>query len=109
MPLLMLCADPLVGRVFAIPDKLRQTALDAPRLALIGFLFGQTQIYLNSIPQAIRRYDRTAMVESAFGIVVPLSTVGVLWLGSGLYAKSGSMRLRVNEGVSLLTLDGLWS
>ncbi len=82
---LLVCADSLVGTVFAIPDALRQTTLDVLRLASIGFLFGQTQIYLNSIPQAIRRYDWTATVESVFGILVPLGTVGVLWLGYGLY------------------------
>lgn len=83
--LLLLFADTLLSSVFAIPDKLHHTVLAALRLAAIGFLFGQTQMYLNSIPQAIRRYDRTAIVESAFGIIVPFSTVGVLWLGYGLY------------------------
>lgn len=83
--LLLLFAEPLVERVFAIPAELHETALDTLRLASVGFLFGQTQIYLTSIPQAIWRYDRAAMIESAFGIVVPFGAVGVLWLGFGLY------------------------
>lgn len=83
--ILLLFAEPLVDKVFAIPAELRETALNTLRLASIGFLFGQTQFYLSSIPQAIRRYDRTAIIESAFGIVVPFSIVGVLWLGYGLY------------------------
>lgn len=83
--LLLLFADTLVSSVFVIPDELRHTVVPALRLAAIGFLFGQTQVYLNSIPQAIRRYDRTAVVESAFAIIVSFSTVGVLWLGYGLY------------------------
>jgi O-antigen/teichoic acid export membrane protein len=83
--LILVFADTLVRRVFVVPDKLHATVLASLHLAAIGFLFGQTQIYLSSIPQAIRRYDRTAMVEAAFGIIVPFSTVGVLWLGYGLY------------------------
>lgn len=83
--LLLLFAEPLIDGVFAIPADLRATTLETLRLAALGFLFGQTQIYLNSIPQAIRRYDRAAMVESAFGVLVPFGSVGVLWLGYGLY------------------------
>jgi len=75
----------LIINTFSVPEALRTVSGDALRLAAAGFFFGQIQVYLQSVPQAIRRYDWTASVESAFGIIVPLGTVAVLWLGYGLY------------------------
>jgi O-antigen/teichoic acid export membrane protein len=81
---ILLFDDALLDHVFEIPAELRAEAGDALRLAAVGFLFGQLQVYLNSVPQSIRRYDQTAVLETVFGVVTPLSMVLVLWLGYGL-------------------------
>jgi O-antigen/teichoic acid export membrane protein len=83
--LVLLFSDELTNRVFAIPENLRVEVGAALQLAAFGFLFGQVQVYLNSVPQAIRRYDQSAATEALFGVVTPLATVLVLWLGYGLY------------------------
>ncbi len=82
--LVLLFSDTLVHRVFAIPQDLRTEVGVALGIAAFGFLFGQMQMYLNSVPQAIRRYDQSAAAESFFGMLAPLTTVFVLWLGYGL-------------------------
>lgn len=81
---ILLFDDALLDHVFEIPAELRAEAGDALTLAAFGFLFGQLQLYLNSVPQSIRRYDQTAVLETVFGVVTPLSMVVVLWLGYGL-------------------------
>lgn len=82
--LVLLLSDTLVHRVFAIPEALQDEIGLALGIAAFGFLFGQMQAYLNSVPQAIRRYDQSAAAESFFGILAPLATVFVLWLGYGI-------------------------
>lgn len=82
---ILIFSDALVSRVFAVPDAMKGVAHASLELAAFGFLLGQVQIYLNSVPQAIRRYDQSALVESLFGVLTPLSTVLTLWLGYGLY------------------------
>lgn len=82
--LVLLFNDALLDRVFVIPAHLREESGQALVLAAFGFLFGQLQVYLNSVPQSIRRYDQTALLETVFGVVTPLSMVVVLWLGYGL-------------------------
>lgn len=82
--LVLLFTDALLDRVFAIPANLRNEAERALELAAFGFLFGQLQIYLNSVPQSIRRYDQSALLESIFGVLTPLAMVLTLWLGYGL-------------------------
>ena len=52
--------------------------------AALGFLFGQLQSYLNSVPQALQRYDVSARLEILFGVFVPVASVLALWLGFGL-------------------------
>lgn len=78
-------ADWLVTAVFEVPDSDHTLAVAALRLAALGFLLGQVQSYLNTVPQALRRYDQSALLESIFGMVAPLINVLVLWLGGGLY------------------------
>jgi len=78
------CAGWLVDTVFAVPEVLRADARTALQLAAPGFLFGQMQAYLNSVPQALMRYDMSGRVEIVIGVLVPLATVGVLLLGGGL-------------------------
>lgn len=82
---IFLGAPALVGAVFAVPSPLQDDALAALRLAALGFLLSQVQNYLNSVPQALMRYDVSGRVEMAFGTLVPLATVGVLALGHGLF------------------------
>jgi len=75
----------LVDAVFAVPPALHQEAISTLRLAALAFLFGQVQIYLNSVPQSLMRYDISGRFEMAFGALLPLATVGVLALGQGLF------------------------
>jgi O-antigen/teichoic acid export membrane protein len=78
-------ADWLVTAVFDVPANAHQLAASTLRLAAFGFLLGQVESYLVTVPQALRRYDQSAMFESIFGMLAPLVNVAVLWLGGGLY------------------------
>ncbi|MFC0250847.1 oligosaccharide flippase family protein [Massilia consociata] len=82
---LFLGARWFVTDVFSVPGQLVPEAIDTLRLAALGFLLGQVQNYLNSVPQSLMRYDISARVEMVFGTLVPLATVGVLLLGHGLF------------------------
>lgn len=82
---ILACARLLVDEVFAVPAPLRDEALAALQMAAPGFLLGQMQAYLNSVPQALMRYDISGRVEIVFGVLVPLATVGVLLAGGGLF------------------------
>ncbi|MES2149191.1 MAG: oligosaccharide flippase family protein [Pseudomonadota bacterium] len=81
---LYLGAPALVRHLFQVPPALRGLATAALRVAALGFLAGQLQAYLQSVPQALMRYDLSSRFEILFGIVVPLSTVALLLLGYGL-------------------------
>lgn len=78
-------AHALVHEVFAVPPRLVADAIATLQLAALGFLLGQLQNYLNSVPQSLMRYDISGRVELVFGTLVPLATVGVLALGLGLF------------------------
>ena len=82
---IFLGARALVSGVFAVPPALTEEALASLRLAALGFLLGQMQNYLNSVPQSLMRYDVSSRVEMVFGALVPLATVGILMLGHGLF------------------------
>lgn len=82
---LLLGAGWFVTSVFSVPEALVPEAIATLRLAAAGFLLGQIQSYLNSVPQSLMRYDISARVEMVFGTLVPLATVGVLLLGYGLF------------------------
>jgi O-antigen/teichoic acid export membrane protein len=75
----------LVRDVFSVPVRLLDPATAALKLAGAGFLLGQLQSYLDSVPQSLMRYDRSARLDVLFGSMVPLATVLVLMLGGGLY------------------------
>jgi O-antigen/teichoic acid export membrane protein len=75
----------LVRDVFSVPAALHAAATAALELAAAGFLVGQLQSYLDSVPQSLMRYDRSARLDVLFGSLVPLATVLVLMLGGGLY------------------------
>lgn len=67
-------------------------AREALQWAAVGFFFAQAQNYLNSIPQALERFDLTAKLEALFGVAVPVGSVIVLHGGYGLV---GVVMLRV--------------
>ncbi|WP_229425537.1 oligosaccharide flippase family protein [Massilia sp. Se16.2.3] len=75
----------LAAEVFAVPATLAGEAVSCLRLAALGFLLGQLQSYLNSVPQGLMRFDVSGRIEMVFGTLVPLLTVAVLMLGQGLY------------------------
>ncbi|MBQ5938592.1 MULTISPECIES: oligosaccharide flippase family protein [unclassified Massilia] len=82
---LFLGAHWFVTEVFSVPARLIGEATATLELAALGFLLGQLQNYLNSVPQSLMRYDLSSRVEMAFGTLVPLATVGILMLGYGLF------------------------
>jgi O-antigen/teichoic acid export membrane protein len=82
---LYLGAGYLVGNVFAVAPAQLAVAAATLKLAALGFLLGQVQAYLQSVPQALMRFDTASRFEMLFGTVVPLATVGVLLLGFGLF------------------------
>jgi O-antigen/teichoic acid export membrane protein len=75
----------LVTTVFSVPASLVPEAVATLKLAALGFFIGQLQNYLQSVPQALMRYDIASGIEMLFGTVVPLLTVAVLMLGFGLF------------------------
>lgn len=81
---IVLAAPWLVSQIFQVPPSLHDTATLALRLGGAGFLFGQLQFYLQSIPQSLERYDISAGFEASFGVLAPLLTVGVVLMGGGL-------------------------
>jgi O-antigen/teichoic acid export membrane protein len=77
-------ADTLVTSFFNIPTNLHEVASNTLRVAAFAFFFGQMQVYLSSIPQALQRYDLSSMFESVFGALTSISTVLVVLFGGGL-------------------------
>ena len=77
-------ATPLATDVFKISPARQADAVRALQWAALGFLTGQVQVYLQSLPGALSRYDLAGSVEACFGVVLPLLTVGLLMLGGGL-------------------------
>ncbi|MFC5512250.1 oligosaccharide flippase family protein [Massilia jejuensis] len=82
---LVLGAPALVTRVFVVPPAFTEEAVACLRLAALGFLFGQLQGYLHSVPQGLLRFDVSGLIEMVFGTLVPLLTVVVLFMGQGLF------------------------
>ena len=77
-------ADTLVTSFFNVPDHFHTIAHKTLQIASIAFFFGQMQVYLISIPQALQRYDLSGKIESLFGALTSISTVLVVLLGGGL-------------------------
>jgi O-antigen/teichoic acid export membrane protein len=77
-------AGMLVQHLFSIPQALQADSLTALRWAALGFLLGQLQAYLQSVPQALHRYDVSGRIEAFFGVLVPVLTVALLAGGYGL-------------------------
>ena len=81
---IFLSTDALIERIFSVPAELRAIARTSLQVAALGFLFGQLQTYLQSVPQALLRYDITSKFEVAFGLALPLISVFILMAGYGL-------------------------
>jgi len=82
---LLLGAELLVTRMFAVPPRLAGEAIASLQLGALGFFLGQLQSYLHSVPQSLMRFDVSGRLEMVFGAMVPLLTVAVLMLGFGLF------------------------
>ena len=78
-------ADYFVTGVFTVPVAIVPEAIAALQLAAPGFFLTQLQTYLQSVPQALMRFDVSGRIEVIFGTLVPLLTVAVLMLGYGLF------------------------
>ena len=74
----------LVHALFSVPATFTASATAALKIAAAGFMLGQLQSYLDSVPQSLMRYDSSARLAVLFGSLVPISTVLVLMLGGGL-------------------------
>jgi O-antigen/teichoic acid export membrane protein len=81
---LWIFAKPLATEVFKVSPARQADAVRALQWGALGFLIGQVQIYLQSLPGALGRYDLAGSVEASFGVLVPLLTVVLLMLGGGL-------------------------
>ena len=106
---MLLFAQPLVLHVFSVPSERSATAVLAVQIAALGFLVGQLQAYLQSLPGALMRYDISGRLEASFGTLVPVLTVVLLALGHGLVelvALRVVMSL-VQTGVLCVLLRGL--
>lgn len=77
-------AGPLAQRVFNIPSASQAEAIAGLRWAGAAFMAGQVQIYLQSVPQALERYDVTGKLESVFGSLASILTMLVALAGGGL-------------------------
>lgn len=77
-------ATPLATEVFKVSPARQSDAIRALEWAALGFFIGQVQVYVQSLPGALGRYDLAGSVEAGFGTLLPLLTVGLLMLGGGL-------------------------
>jgi O-antigen/teichoic acid export membrane protein len=105
----------LVSHVFAVPPALVDEAVATLKLSALGFFIGQLQGYLQSVPQALMRFDVSSRIEVLFGVLVPLLTVLVLMLGYGLFevilvrvAASALNCLVLWQGIANLLPDLAW-
>ena len=73
-----------VSTVFSIPPERQGEATLAIQIAALGFLAGQLQAYVQSLPGALMRYDISGRIEAVFGTIVPLATIALLHAGHGL-------------------------
>ena len=74
-----------VTSVFSVPPALVAEATATLKIGALGFFIGQLQTYLQSVPQALMRFDVSGRIEMLFGAAVPLLTVLVLIAGYGLF------------------------
>lgn len=78
-------SDVLVQKLFQLEGAQAALAGDAVRVAAFGFLLNQLQVFLLGVPQALQRYDISAILDTGFGVLTPVASVVVLVAGLGLY------------------------
>lgn len=74
----------LARSLFQIETAQLALAEHCLQIAALGFFFGQLQQYLQSVPQALLRYDVTSRLEMLFGTSIPILTIVLLNFGFGL-------------------------
>lgn len=74
----------LVRGVFKIPEIWQSEADLALRVSAASFFVSQFQLYLQSIPQALHRYDLSGRLDAVFGSLIPLVTMAAVLVGGGL-------------------------
>jgi O-antigen/teichoic acid export membrane protein len=79
-------ADELATGVFQVGAALQGEAVRALHWGALGFLFGQLQAYLQSVPQALQRFDLSARAEALFGSATSIVTLAVVLAGGSLAA-----------------------
>lgn len=77
-------ADFLVDSVFRIDGSWRGQAVLALKVSAFAFFLVQLQQYLQSIPQALQRFDLSGQLDAVFGTLAPVSTIAVVLLGGSL-------------------------
>lgn len=82
--LIFALSEPLVRWFFTLPAGYGPLAVDATRLAALGFLFGQLESFLTGVAQGLRRFTVSAAIQIASGFLTPVLTVLILWMGYGL-------------------------
>ena len=103
--LLLAFAPLLAGSVFKVPPEAVDESVRALRWAGIAFLLGQIQFYLQSVPQALQRYDITGKLDATFGTLVSVASMAIAVAGGGLV---GIMVVRVVlSAINLAALVGL--
>ena len=73
-----------VTEVFRIEPHWRAEAEATLRWSAAAFLVGQAQALLNSLPQALQRYDIVGRLDALFGTLVPAATLAVVAAGGSL-------------------------
>lgn len=81
---LYLGAHGLVNDVFRVDTHWRAEAELTLRWSALAFFVAQLQAWLNSVPQALQRYDIVGRLDALFGSLVPLSTLAVVAAGGAL-------------------------
>lgn len=106
---LALFARPLVTQVFNIAPTAQAEALLALQIGGLAFAIGQLQVFLQSVIQALRRYDISSRLEASFGTIASLLTLAVVLAGGGLVGIVLARLLLsvVNLGAQLLLLRRL--
>lgn len=96
-------ASSIVGLLFKLTEEGTNVAVDALRLSALGFFLGQSQTYLNSVIQALHRYDVTASCEAVFGTLIPVATLLLLYAGFDLLSVI-TLRVAVSaiHGIALV-------
>ena len=97
---LLFFGAPWLGAVFVkSPGDL---TADLIKIAALGFVFGQFQAFLMSVPQGMQRYDISARIETLFGTLAPILSASIVYFGANL---AGVVWLRnLLGGLSLIVL-----